>query len=65
MSLDAWMRDARADAERRGLPDLVPLLETLRQVLARIRAADWNDELGRHAPAAGSDRTNAARPAPE
>ncbi len=45
MPLDAWMADARLDAERRGLPALVPLLESLRLVLARLRAADWNDDL--------------------
>ncbi len=40
----AWLRDAIADAERRGLPELEPLLEQLAQSTALLRAADWNDD---------------------
>ncbi len=40
----AWLRDAIADAERRGLPELKPLLEQLAQSTALLRAADWNDD---------------------
>jgi hypothetical protein len=56
MPLDAWMADARLDAERRGLPALVPLLESLQLVLARLRAADWNDDLSSR-PASERDST--------
>jgi hypothetical protein len=42
--VDEWLRDAVADAERRGLPDLKPLLENLAQSTALLRAADWNDD---------------------
>ncbi len=43
-----WAETAIADAERRGLRDLRPLLETLAQSLAILRAADWNaDASGR------------------
>ena len=37
-----WAETAIADAERRGLPELRPLLESLAQSLAILRAADWN-----------------------
>jgi hypothetical protein len=42
MTTDAWLQSAIADAERRGLPDLKPLLETLAKAVAAIRAADFN-----------------------
>jgi hypothetical protein len=40
MRVDAWLASAVADAERRGLPELKPLLEGLAQSLATLRAAD-------------------------
>lgn len=40
----AWLEDAIADAERRGLPELRPLLESLAQATAALRAADWNED---------------------
>jgi hypothetical protein len=33
-----WLSSARADAERRGLPDLVQVLETLAAEIAALRA---------------------------
>jgi hypothetical protein len=42
-SVDRWLRAAVEDAERRGLPDLKPLLEGLAQATVALRAADWND----------------------
>jgi hypothetical protein len=42
----AWLEDAIADAERRGLPELKPLLRNLAQATAVLRAADWNDDAG-------------------
>lgn len=38
-----WLDDAVADAERRGLPQLKPLLEGLAQATSALRAADWNE----------------------
>ena len=38
--LDAWLASAIADAERRGLPELKPLLETLARSTAGLRRAD-------------------------
>ncbi len=39
-----WLAEAVADARRRGLPDLEPLLESLARATEAIRKADWNDE---------------------
>jgi len=40
----SWLAEALADAERRGLTDLCPLLESLARATEAIRAADWNDD---------------------
>ena len=45
MTVEAWLAAAIADAERRGLAALKPLLETLGRSTAALRAAD--DELRR------------------
>jgi len=42
MTIDAWLQAATADAERRGLSDLKPILETLARATAALRAADFN-----------------------
>ncbi len=42
--LERWLAAATADAERRGLPELAPLLQGLAASTAALRAADWNDE---------------------
>jgi hypothetical protein len=42
MKIDAWLQSAVADAERRGLPELKPLLEALAKSIAAVRAADFN-----------------------
>ena len=41
--IDAWLSAAVADAERRGLPQLRPLLEGLAQSTRQLRAAEWNE----------------------
>jgi hypothetical protein len=38
----AWLESAEADADRRGLPDLKPVLRLFAQATAALRAADWN-----------------------
>lgn len=43
MTVAQWLALAKADAEQRGLPDLVPALEGLAKATAQLRAADWND----------------------
>lgn len=49
--MDAWLRAASDDAERRGLPLLKPLLETLARSTAALREAD---RALRERPAGGS-----------
>ena len=39
-----WLAAAEADAERRGLPELKPLLQGLAVSTTALRAADWNDD---------------------
>jgi len=56
MTVDAWLAAAVADAERRGLPDLAPLLESIARATRALRTADWRDAAddrpGPDAPAA-------------
>jgi hypothetical protein len=40
MQIDEWLKAACDDAERRGLPDLKPLLETLARSTTALREAD-------------------------
>jgi hypothetical protein len=40
MRIDEWLRAACADADRRGLPHLKPLLETIARSTTALRAAD-------------------------
>ena len=49
----AWLEAAIADAERRGLPDLKPLLEGLAQSTNLLRGA--HDEMDGRSPAGGQD----------
>jgi hypothetical protein len=40
VTIDAWLKAAIADAERRGLPELKVLLESLALSTAALRAAN-------------------------
>jgi hypothetical protein len=40
MTLDDWLKAACEDAERRGFPELKPLLESLARATAALREAD-------------------------
>jgi len=40
MDVDAWLKAACDDADRRGLPELRPLLETLAKSTSQLREAD-------------------------
>jgi hypothetical protein len=42
--LQNWLESALQDADRRELPALRPLLETLSRSTALLRQADWNLE---------------------
>jgi hypothetical protein len=42
-AVESWLQAALADAERRGLPELKPLLETLARATAALRAAEYHE----------------------
>ena len=44
MTIDTWLQAAIADADRRGVPELKPLLEALARSTRALRAADFNDD---------------------
>jgi hypothetical protein len=44
MTIAEWLAAAKADAETRGLAELLPMLDGLAQATERLRAADWNDD---------------------
>jgi hypothetical protein len=44
MTIDAWLQAAIADAEKRGVPELKPILETLARATRALRSADFNDD---------------------
>jgi predicted O-methyltransferase YrrM len=50
MTIAEWLAAAKADAEKRGLPELIPMLEGLAQATERLRAADWNDNPDKETP---------------
>jgi hypothetical protein len=50
MTIADWLVMAKADAETRGLPELIPMLEGLAQATERLRAADWNDNPDKETP---------------
>jgi hypothetical protein len=52
MDIDAWLKAAIEDAERRGLPELRPMLEALAQATRALRNAALGD---RAAPAPRAD----------
>jgi len=43
MTIDQWLETMQADADRRGLPALKPLVEGLARMTRTLRAADFND----------------------
>jgi hypothetical protein len=47
MNIDQWLESALADADRRGLPALKPVLEALAKATKALRAADFNDNASR------------------
>ncbi|MBY0493196.1 MAG: methyltransferase domain-containing protein [Cyanobacteria bacterium] len=50
MTIAEWLAQAKADAEKRGLPELIPMLEGLAQASERLRAADWNENPDKATP---------------
>jgi len=43
VTVPEWLSHAQADAIRRGLPTLAPILEGLAKATMALRAADWNE----------------------
>lgn len=60
MTLDEWVASCRRDAERRGLPELVSMLDTLAEAARTLRAADWNEDPVR--PSAGPEPGGSGAP---
>lgn len=44
MTIAEWLAAAKVDVEKRGLPELIPMLDGLAQATERLRAASWNDD---------------------
>ena len=44
MTIKTWLEMATQDADRRGLPELKPLLEALAKATSALRSAEWNDD---------------------
>jgi hypothetical protein len=57
---DHWLECACADAERRGLPELKPLLIGIAQATRRLRTADWNGLSGAVRQTPGQDQPGTA-----
>lgn len=51
MTVKLWLDQALHDAERRGVPALKPLLETLALATSALRAAEWNESASDETPA--------------
>jgi hypothetical protein len=45
MEIRVWLQAAIADAERRGLPELKPMLEALARATEALRSADFDDAM--------------------
>ena len=59
MTIAEWLAEAKADALKRGLPELVPMLEGLAQQTQRLRAANWNDNPDKETPFDSADLAQA------
>jgi hypothetical protein len=44
MTIESWLQAAIADAEKRGLPEMKPILEALARSTQALRSADFNDD---------------------
>jgi hypothetical protein len=63
MTIAEWLAQAKADAEKRGLPELIPMLDGLAQATERLRDADWNDNPST-SPSAASTAASSAQDRP-
>ena len=55
--IESWLAAAVADAERRGLPELKPMLELLARSTGTLRAADERLRLRAEPPAPQGSET--------
>jgi hypothetical protein len=53
MTIEDWLRAACDDADRRGLPELKPLLESLARSTAKLRHADEQARAAREKQSGG------------
>ncbi|HWI17866.1 MAG TPA: hypothetical protein VNT81_08970 [Vicinamibacterales bacterium] len=56
MTIAEWLAQAKADAEKHGMPELIPMLDGLAQATERLRAADWNDNPDTQTPTNDDDQ---------
>jgi hypothetical protein len=56
MTIEDWLKAAIADAERRGLPELKPLLEGLAQATRALRGAGFGGRADAGAAGDAGDR---------
>jgi hypothetical protein len=61
MTIESWLKAAVADAERRGLPELKPILEALARSTQALRTADFNDDASGKRPTAASQQAAGAQ----
>ena len=54
MTVARWLAAAQADVERRGLPELKPLLQALAAASTALRRAEWNERADRPATPPGT-----------
>jgi hypothetical protein len=50
MTVGEWLEWVKADATKRGMPELIGPLEGLAPATERLRAADWNDDADKATP---------------
>ena len=63
MTIAEWLAQAKADAQKRNLPELIPMLEGLAQATERLRGADWNDNPDKETPFDPDDAGSSGRAA--
>lgn len=61
MTVAEWLAYAKADAEKRGLKELIPALEALAKATEQLRRADWNEDPSTRPSASRSDADNLAQ----
>jgi len=65
MTIAEWLAAAKADAETRGMPELISMLDGLAQATERLRAADWNDNPDKDTPFESVDAVDLAQDRPD